>query len=403
MGAKKEEKAHALLSPSAAHKWLYCTASALIEAEYEDKAGEAAKEGTLAHAICELKLTKTFTDQNMSTRTYNSRLKKLQADERYQPEMEGFTDAYLDYIKEIAYNMESAPTVVVEKKVQIRTISADKCFGTADCILLQGTTLHIIDFKYGKGVPVSAEGNPQLALYAIGAIEEYGFIYPIETVVLHIVQPRCNNTNSWTTTAQELMTWGSFAAGQAQEALSGNGKFKQGKWCDSCFCKIAGTCRCRAEENMKLMADATDANGNPRDLATLSDDEIGDILKRAQFLASWVKKLEAYALNRLMCGGSIKGWKLVEGRSNRTFSDIDAAYKALIERGYDESLLYEKSPITLTACEKLVDKDTFKEVAGPYIVKPQGKATLAPADDKRPEFKPGITAKEAFGNKEETK
>lgn len=403
---KEKERDHSILSASGAHKWLNCPPSARLEEALPDKAGDAAKEGTVAHSLCELKLSKLFTDKNMTTRTYNSRLKKIQENEKYQPEMERFTDEYVDYVREIAFAMPAAPTVVVEKRVDYGAY-APEGFGTADCLLLQGNTLHVIDFKYGKGVSVSAEGNPQLGLYALGALAEYGFIYPVEKVVLHIVQPRIPNSSSWETTVKELLAWGKYVKEKAELAYRGEGEFHEGKWCDSCFCKIAGTCRHRADKHMQLMEVAA-PNGEPRDIqsACLSDEEVGNILKKAQYLASWVKKLEAYAQNRLLDGGKIPGWKLVEGRSNRGFSDTDAAFDALINAGYDRSLLYEEKPVTLTEAEKLIDKDVWKNVAAGYIIKPPGKPTLVPEDDKRPEYKIKPSAADAFGGdnqyKEET-
>lgn len=403
MSEAVKEREHALLSASSAHKWLYCTPSARLEASLPDQAGKAAEEGTLAHAICELKLSRLFTDRNMSTRTYNSRMKKLQKDPLYDPEMERFTDEYVEYVKELAYAMSQAPTLMIEKRLDYGEW-AQGGFGTGDCVMLQGNALHIIDFKYGKGVPVSAEGNPQLALYALGALHEFGFIYPVEQVTLHIVQPRIKNTSNWTTTRKELLAWGDYVKAKAELAYKGEGDFVEGKYCDSCFCKIAGTCRKRAENNLALMEKAWDQETNrPVDPATLSDEEVGQILKDAQYLASWVKKLEAYALGTLVSGGEIPGWKLVEGRSNRSFTDTDAAIRAAVSAGYDEALFYERKPVTLTEAEKIISKDVWASVISPYVEKPPGKPTLAPADDKRPVYSVKPSAMEAFGGCNEYK
>ena len=400
---KKKEREHALLSASSSHKWLYCTPSARLEAALPDKAGAAAEEGTLAHAICELKLSKLFTDQNMTTRTYNSRMNKLQKDERYSPEMDRFTDEYVDYVKELAFSMPAAPFLAVEKRLDYSTW-APEGFGTGDCILLQGTELHIIDFKYGKGVPVSAEGNSQLALYALGAMEEFGVIYPIEEVVLHIVQPRLGSFTKWETSRKELLAWGEWVKGKAALAYKGEGEFREGSYCDSCFCKIAGTCRQRAENALALMDTAVDpVSGKVTEPATLSDEEVGAVLKKAQFLKKWVEKLEKYALEKLVTGGSIPGWKLIEGRSNRAFTSQEEAFAAIIASGYNEELLYEKKPLPLTEVEKLLDKETWKNVVTPFVVKPQGKPTIAPADDKRPEMKLKTSVEEAFGGENQYK
>lgn len=394
--AKVVEREHALLSASSSHKWLNCPPSARLEDALPDSKSGAADEGTLAHAICELKLKKLFTDKNMSTRTFNSRMKKLTENELYNPEMDRFTEEYVDYIKELAFSMETTPTIVVEKRIDYSTY-APEGFGTGDCILLRGDELHIIDFKYGKGVAVSAEDNPQLKLYALGAMAEYGILYPVSKVTLHIIQPRLRSFTSWEISAADLLAWGEEIKPLAQQAYEGNGEFKQGSWCDSCFCKISGTCRCRAEENMKLMDDAINPiTGAVRQPAELSNEEIGEILKKAQFLKSWVTKLEKHALNTLVSGGEIPGWKLVEGRSNRAFTDTDAAIAAAINAGFDRALFYEEKPITLTAMEGVLDKETWKTVIAPFVVKPPGSPTLVPADDKRPEYKVN-TAAEAFG------
>lgn len=395
---KKKEREHALLSASSSHKWLNCPPSARLENEMPDTSGTAAKEGTLAHAICELKLQKVFTDQNMSTRTYNIRLKKLQSDELYAPEMERFTDAYVEKIKETAFSMSAPPTVMVEERVDYGNW-APEGFGTADCIMIQGDNLHIFDFKYGKGVPVTAECNMQLILYALGTVDKYGFIFPIKQIHLHIIQPRLDNFSDYETDITSLLTIGKdIIRPKAELAFEGKGEFRQGAWCDSCFCKLSGTCRCRADENMKLMADAMDsASGKVREPAVLSAKEVGEVLKKAQFLKKWVEKLEKYALDTMVSGGVIPGWKLIEGRSNRCFTDTEAAMQAVIQSGYDRSLLYEEKAISLTELEKTLDKDTWNAVVSPFVMKPPGKPTIAPADDKRPSYSVKPSAEEAFG------
>jgi len=400
---KEEEREHALLSASSAHKWLYCTPSARLEDELPDKSGQAAEEGTLAHAICELKLTKLFTDQNMTTRTFNSRMNKLQKDKLYNPEMDRFTDEYVDYVKELAFSMPAAPFIAIEKRLNYGNW-APEGFGTGDCVMLQGTELHIIDFKYGKGVPVSAEGNSQLALYALGALEEFGIIYPIEKVVLHIVQPRLKSFTKWETTRAELLAWGEWVKGRAELAYKGEGEFVEGAYCDSCFCKIAGTCRRRAENHLALLDTAMDpVSGKVTEPATLSNEEVGAILKKAQFLKKWVEKLEKYVLDTLVAGGSIPGWKLIEGRSNRAFTNQEEAFAAIISSGYNEELLYERKPLSLTEVEKILDKETWQTVVTPFVIKPTGKPTIAPADDKRPEMKLKTSAEEAFGGENQYK
>lgn len=400
MAKKKDDKQHALLSASGAKKWMNCTASARLEEKLPDEESEYAAEGTLAHSICELKLAKIFTDKNMTDKTYKGRLNKLMKEPLYQKEMDGYTDQYVDYVTGIAYGFPSTPTVAIEKRLDYSDW-APEGFGTGDCILIHGTELHIIDFKYGKGVAVSAVDNPQMKCYGLGAIKEFGMIYPIATISMHIVQPRTNNFSSWSISRQELTSWGENALKPAAEkAFTGGGECVPGEWCDDGFCKLRFTCRARADKYLALMETAvnTQAGGTVMNLPPqLSNEEVGSILKEAQFLASWVKKLEAYAEKEILAGKEIPGWKLVEGRSNRAITDQLQAFTALQSAGYDEALLYERVPLTLTKLEALITKEHKDTILAKYITKPQGKPTLAPADDKRPAMQPQITAQEAFG------
>ncbi|MGN0384577.1 MAG: DUF2800 domain-containing protein [Lachnospiraceae bacterium] len=399
-GKKKEEKSHALLSASGAKKWMNCPASARLEEKIPDEESEYAAEGTLAHSICELKLTKLFIDRNMSEKTYKTRMNKLQKDPLYQKEMDGYTDLYVEHVMEVANSFPAPPTVAVEKRLDYSNW-APEGFGTGDCVLIYGVELHVFDFKYGKRVVVSAEENPQLKCYGLGAIKEYSMIYPISKVVLHIVQPRTGNISTWETSRAALEEWGeNELKPAAQKAYAGGGECIPGPWCDEGFCKLRATCRARANANLSLMDVAVSrdsTNGTIMNLPpALSNMEVGAILKKAQFLASWVKKLESFAQKEILAGREVPGWKLVEGRSNRSLSDQDKAFVELMQAGYEEAVLYEKVPITLTKLEELVSKE-HKEILKKYITKPQGKPTLAPEDDKRPAMVLQVTAEEAFG------
>lgn len=400
MGKKTEERKHALLSASSAKKWLNCTPSARLEETIPDEQSVYAAEGTLAHSICELKLAKQFTDKNMSDKTYKSRLNKLMKDRLYSKEMDGFTDAYADYIIGIAYSFPSVPYVAVEKRVDYSPW-APEGFGTCDCILIHGTGMHVCDFKYGKGKAVSSRENPQLMLYALGAWNAFRMIYPIKTVTLHIIQPRIDNTSSWEISTEDLLHWGEESVKpQALKAFRGEGECVQGKWCDDCFCRMSATCRARAEENMDLMEEAENPVGSGLPVMKLppqlGNEEVGALLKRAQFLKSWMNKLEAYARGEILAGRDVPGWKLVEGRSNRTIQDIDAAYNALCAAGYPEAALYSMQPLPLGDLERLLEKD-HKKILEKYIVKPPGKPTLVPEDDKRPAMSSASIAEGAFG------
>ena len=386
-----EERAHALLAASSAKKWIHCPPSARLEEIFPDKSSEAAAEGTLAHAMGELKLRKLFVEMAMKERTYKTRLTKLKKDPLYQDEMDRYTDSYTEYVSKIAYSYPSTPYIAIEKKVDYSAI-APEGFGTADCVILSNNECHVMDLKYGKGVPVYAEENPQLSLYALGVIAAYRMFYPIEKVTLHVIQPRLDNFSYWETTVTELQQWAEeVVKPAAQLAFEGQGDFCQGAWCDECFCRAAATCKHRAEVNMQL----TEYEGKEPPLIT--NEDVGNILEKAQFLAKWVKKLEGYALNQLIQGNDICGWKIVEGRSNRSFTDIDKAFEALQSAGYDKALLYENKPLPLTEVEKTVGKEDFKNILSPFIVKPQGSPTLALQTDKRSEMKLNTTAAEDFG------
>lgn len=408
MGKKKEERAHALLSASSAKKWVHCPPSAMLEDSIPDVETSYAKAGTLAHAICELKLQKLFTDKNMTDRAYKSRLKKLQQDESYAPEMEEYTDEYADYVSNLAFGFPAVPFVAVEKRLDYSPW-APEGFGTGDCIIIYGKDLHVIDFKYGQMPPaVKAEGNYQLSLYALGAYHEYGMLFPIESVHLHIVQPRMNNISCWSTTMKDLLVWGeAVIKPAAQQAIKGQGEFRPADYCSgdtenycrSGFCKAYGRCRATADKNMGLMKKAWDKEQRQKKLPPLiSWEEAGELLKEAMFLKEWVQNLENIVLNEIVSGGEVQGWKIVEGRSCRQISDADAAFSELVQAGYDEAILYERKPLTLGELEKMLSKEHRQEILSKYIVKPQGKPTLAPEDDKRPAMVlQRVSAEEAFG------
>ncbi|MCR4646261.1 MAG: DUF2800 domain-containing protein [Oscillospiraceae bacterium] len=366
--------AHAALSPSAAHRWSHCTACLKLEQTIPDAGSPYAAEGTLAHRLAELSLQRHFDD--IPDDAYVDLLEEIRSDPMFSPEMENYVGLYIDTVLGVCYAFLDPPYVVVEKRLDISHI-APECFGTADCIVISGNTLHVFDLKYGKGVPVSAEGNPQLRLYALGALRAYSLLYDIRTVTVHIVQPRLDNYSEETLTVDALTAWGKTIKGKAEEAYSGTGTFCAGEWCR--FCKAKSVCRARAAAMLAL----EEPKQRMEQGETLTDDEIGGILLRAQTLENWVKGLETYAQEKLLAGGEIPGWKLVEGRSVRTITDTDKAFGVLTDSGYDSDLLYERKPLGLTALEKLCGKKKLAELIGSYITKPAGKPTLAPESDKR--------------------
>jgi len=381
---------HALLSASGAERWMNCTPSARLEEKLPERESAYASEGSLAHAIAELKLRKHFLEP-MGPKKFKAAMDKLAADPLYNPEMQKHTDDYLDYIKGLAHSFSSKPYIGVEVKLDLSHIIPEG-FGTSDCIIICGNEMHVIDFKYGQGVPVSAEISPQIRLYALGAIENYRMFYDIQTVHMHIFQPRRDNaTSEAVMTKDELVAWGETEVRpKAQKAFNGEGEYCPGDWCR--FCRANALCRARSDTMTAL-----EAFGKALP-PLLSDDEIGQILQKAQELKAWVSDLEEYALSKLLEGGEIPGWKAVEGRSVRQFEDIDKAFEILKANGIDEALLYERKPITLSAVEKLLGKKRFAELLDPLVVKPPGKPTLVPETDKREAITNSPKAAEVFAN-----
>lgn len=380
---------HALLSASSAARWMVCTAAPRFEEGLPESTSSYAEEGRLAHAIGELKVLKKF--MVMNNRTYTTRLGKLKKEALYDSEMEKTTDLYLEHLTEQAMTYDSAPVVAAEVRVDFSDYVPEG-FGTCDCVMIGGDTLSITDYKHGKGVPVAAEGNPQMRLYALGALKRYAPVYgdAIKRVRMSIDQPRLDSYTSDIITVEELRAWGESIKPVAQKAFSGLGEFVPGEHCR--FCRGKAQCRARANVNTAL-EDFKDCvlPGEPvlDDLTcVLTDAEIGDLLVRGQQLVQWYKDLEEYATKALLDGKPIEGWKLVAGRSNRTFTNQDAAIQAVIAAGYDEALLYDRKPKTLTELEKLMGKAEFAEKLGSFVIKPPGRPTLAPASDKREAYNP---------------
>lgn len=353
---------HALLSASAAKRWLNCPPSVRLTENMPDTASEYAAEGTLAHSLGELKVRKKF--EIMKKSEYDKRLKAIKADPLFTAEMDSRTDTYLDYVAAIMHSYTTKPYIAIEKRLDYSHI-APGGFGTGDCLVMCGGDLHIIDFKYGRGVPVSAEDNPQLKLYALGAVREYEMLYDIQNITLHIVQPRTEDGNSsWSIPRAALDEWGESIKPIAQLAYDGKGEFHCGEHCR--FCKAKAVCRARAE----FILSEAEFSALPPEL--LSDEELGKILERAKLFANWLSDVEEYALNEILSGKTVAGFKAVEGRSNRKITDIDKAFELLKESGFDEALLYERKPLGLTELEKLVGgKSKLTEIIGGYIEKPR--------------------------------
>lgn len=373
---------HALLSASGAHRWLECTPSAQLELQFPQSTSEYAEEGTAAHELCEL--TARYWLGEISEAEYENQRDELAKGKYYNAEMQECANDYAKFVAEktaaARETCEDAFTAL-EVRVDFSKYVKDG-FGTGDCIIVSDNVLEIIDFKYGKGVRVEAAGNPQMKLYALGAYLEYNTLFDIDSVRMTIFQPRLSGVQSSDEiTVKELLEWAEkYVKPRAKLAYKGEGEFAPSE--EVCkFCRAKAQCKARADKNLKLFDEAPD-------VLLLTPEDAGKILEQAGDIQSWLADLESLVFSTLLAGQPVEGWKMVEGRSNRRFADELKVVAAMKSAGYDESLLYERKLITLTQMEKDFGKKAVAETLGELIVKPQGKPTLAPAKDKRPEFRP---------------
>lgn len=373
---------HALLSASGAHRWLECTPSAQLELQFPQSTSEYAEEGTAAHELCEL--TARYWLGEISKAEYENQRDELAKGKYYNAEMQECANDYAKFVAEktaaARETCEDAFTAL-EVRVDFSKYVKDG-FGTGDCIIVSDNVLEIIDFKYGKGVRVEAAGNPQMKLYALGAYLEYNTLFDIDSVRMTIFQPRLSGVQSSDEiTVKELLEWAEkYVKPRAKLAYKGEGEFAPSE--EVCkFCRAKAQCKARADKNLELFDEAPD-------VLLLTPEDAGKILEQAGDIQSWLADLESLVSSTLLAGQPVEGWKMVEGRSNRRFTDELKVVAAMKAAGYDESLLYERKLITLTQMEKDFGKKAVAETLGELIVKPQGKPTLAPAKDKRPEFRP---------------
>ena len=358
---------HAVLSASSAARWIACPPSARLNAGKSDAPSEYAAQGTDAHTLCEYKLRKAL---GMKVRDPTKNLAS------YDTEMEECAEAYCQFVMELVgqFRAESKDTMVsVEQSVDFSAFVPDG-FGTADTLIISGKTVCIVDYKHGKGIEVSADRNPQMMCYALGCIQMFDGLYDIDNVRMVIFQPRLANISEFNISKADLLAWAlDTLVPAAKLAHAGEGEFCAGAHCQ--FCKIKATCRKRAEYNLELAR--YDFEMPP----TLEDAEVEAVLAKADALAAWVSDIKAYALEQAIRGKKWTGWKLVEGRSNRKYTDEAAVANIVKEAGYEP---YEQKLLGITAMTGLLGKSKFEELLGSLIVKPQGRPTLAPMSDKRP-------------------
>ena len=388
------ERSHALLSASGASRWLTCTPSARLEEQFPDTTSEAAREGTLAHELAEMKVRNFFQSTDFGKRKLTAAINKLKKDELWQDEMMGYTDDYLDYIKSVSLALKNPPYAAIEKRVDFSAYVPEG-FGTADCIMISGKVLHVIDFKYGKSPDgrVTAESNPQLALYALGAYEAYKVLYPIEEIKLSIVQPRLSDgISEWECLLEDLLVFGMYVKVRAELAIKGEGEFSPGiKTCK--YCRARGKCRARAEENVKL-AFSPDKGKLP---PLITNEQLGQYLTQGEDVAKWLTDLQDCALAECLAGHEVPGWKAVEGRGSRVWTDGDKAFDVLVKGGItEETMLWEKTPLSLAQVEKLVGKKDFADAEGEFVVKNPGKPAQVKESDKTEAITNKVSARDAF-------
>ena len=358
---------HALLSASSSHRWLHCPPSARLCEGYDDKGSNFAAEGTDAHALCEYKLR---TALGMEAKDPTEDLSW------YDAEMEESATGYVAFVMELVEEAKktcSDPVILIEQRLDYSRYVAEG-FGTGDCVIIADGTLHIVDFKYGRGILVEAEDNPQMMLYALGALELFDCLYDIDTVSMTIFQPRRGNVSTYTLPKADLYEWAdTVLAPTAELAWSGEGEYHCGEWCQ--FCRAKADCRERANANMEL------AKYEFKQPPLLTDEEVEDILGRIDELIAWASDIRDYALQAAISGKHWTGYKLVEGRSNRKYTDERAVVAAVRAAGYDP---YEHKVLGVTAMTTMLGKKQFNDILGGFVTKPQGKPTLVPDSDKRP-------------------
>jgi len=356
------DREHALLSASSAHRWLECQPSAVAAEAYPNEGTDFTREGTLAHEVAELyaKGDRTAPGKEITQ------------------EMVECAEGYRDYIQEQIHDDNAL--VLLEQRVDFSPWVPDG-FGTADCIIIQGTTMDVIDYKFGKGVAVSAEDNPQEKLYGLGALNDYGFAYDIETVRLHIYQPRINNVSVDELTAEKLLAWGESVKPVAEQAAKGKGKYNAGAWCK--FCPHAG--RCRTLSN--ICSEYVETHGLRVKMPILAPHEVAEILAMEPLVSLWLKRVRDQALASMLNGEQVPGYKVVAGKQgNRKWSDELQVMAVLEAAGYTRDSVTETKLLTPASMDKAIGKKKVAELLEALIDRSPGAPTIAPESDKRPVY-----------------
>ena len=398
---------HALLSASSSKQWLHCPPSVRLQEGFPNESSVYAEEGTFCHSVCEYKVRKYLKE----------RVKRPQSEEFYTEEIDQITDVYYEFVVGVIEEMKRngcEPLVLVEERVDYSHI-APSGFGTADMLIVGRDAdgkgvLHIVDFKAGAGIYVEVDHNSQLSLYALGGLHAYGYIYPIETIRMSIVQPRLDNVNTFECSREELEAWGESIKPIAKMAFEGKGEQNPGEWCR--FCRAKPVCKACEKEALSLCREefldldagalSEDPRASPDELSDLEAPyqadtttpvfkqpglipmtELAGILPTLNRISSWIEAVFAYVTSEAVNHAvPVPGYKVVEGRSKRVFTDTKAVVDTAVANGYTD--LYKQQLITLTEFEKMMGKKRFNELLGEYVAKPPGKLALVPESDPRP-------------------
>ncbi|MBQ9420062.1 MAG: DUF2800 domain-containing protein [Synergistaceae bacterium] len=357
-------KKHAVLSASSSKRWLNCPPSVRLEENFPNETSPFAEEGTFMHELCEYKVRHDYLHENIA---------RPASEQWDSPEVEAVTDAYYNFATEAISELND-PMILIEQKLDYSHI-APYGFGTGDLILIDDTTLHVIDFKGGGGVFVNAQQNSQMMLYALGALAGYGYLFDIENVKMSIVQPRLSNISTYECSRAELEAWGESIKPVARLAYEGRGEQRIGDWCR--FCRARPRCQACKDEALSLCrAEFTDLETfKSPELVPIS--ELVEVFPLLNNMRSWIDAVISYVTSEAVEHRvTVKGYKVAEGVSRRTFTDINAVVKKAVENGYAATDVFKQTPITLTEFEKLMGKEKFKELLGEYVVKPKGKPIL---------------------------
>lgn len=386
-------RSHALLAASRASRWMNCPPSARLEEKMDESApSKYAEEGTLAHELAEVMLRGRF--RLLPADDCTKEVRRLKKNPLYSDEMKTYLDVYLDYVTEqYRVAIQSTPDAVISLEERLDFSRwVEQGFGTGDAIVIADGVMEVIDLKYGKGVEVFAEKNPQLMLYGLGALEAFDMLFGIKTVKLTIVQPRQERIDSWSISSEDLYIWGDEEVKpKAALAYEGKGEMKCGYWCK--WCRVKPLCAKMAEANLDL---AKDEFKEPQ---LLSDDRLVEVFTQLPMLKDWAESVAEYLLKQAIAGKEVPGYKVVEGRAQRKWAD-EAQVREILSVDHDPSEFMVTKLAGIPAIEKLLKKD-FQPLLGDLVVIPQGSPTLVPLSDKRPAMNGLSQAKAEFSSPEE--